>query len=67
MPFIIGKSIRIGSFTPVKFLKNALVYCSLINFDFVLLHTENFDKRIILPFLVLTTFGFLLSVFFSTL
>ena len=46
-----------------KLLSNPLAYCSLRNFDFLLLHTKHFDKSIILPFFVLTTFGFLLSVF----
>ena len=37
---------------------------SLINFDFLLLHTAHFDKSIILPFLVHTTLRFLLYVSF---
>ena len=53
-----------GIFTPVKLLKNFLASCSLRNVDFFLLHTEHFDKSIILPFLVFTIFGFLLYVFF---
>ena len=61
-----GKSLRNSTFTPVKVLENPLISCSLRNFDFLLLHTAHFDKGIILPFLVLTTFGFLLSVFFYT-
>ena len=37
---------------------------SLINLDFLLSQTAYFDKSIVLPFLVFTTFGFLLSLFF---
>ena len=48
----------------LKLLNNQLVSSSLINFDCLLCHTSHFVKNIILPFLVLTTFGFLLSVFF---
>ena len=58
-----GKSLRIGTFIPVNLL-NPIASCSLINFGFLLSHTAHFDKRIILPFLVFLTFGFLLSVFF---
>ena len=52
-----------GVFIP-KLLNNLLASCSLINFDFLLSHTADFDKSIILLFFVLKTFGFLLSVFF---
>ena len=52
-----------GVFIP-KLLNNPLASCSLINFHFLLSHTEHFDKSIILPFFVLATFGFLFSVFF---
>ena len=62
-----GKSLKTGSFTPVKLINNPLAACSLRNFNFLLLHTEHFDKSIIIPFLVPTTFGFLLSVFFLNL
>ena len=55
-----------GGFIP-KLLNNPLASCSLINFSFLLSHTAQFDKSIILPFFVFATFGFLLSVFFSTL
>ena len=62
-----GKSLKICTFIPVKLLNIPLDCCSLVNFDFLLLHTAHFDKSIILlPFLVFTTFGFLLSVFFYT-
>ena len=37
--------------------------CSLINFDFLLIHSSHSDKSIILPFLVLKTSGVLLSDF----
>ena len=59
-----GKSLRIGIFTPVKLLNNPLPSCSLRNFGFLLLHNDHFDKSIFVPFLVLTTYGYLLSVFF---
>ena len=59
-----SKSLRIGIFIPVNLLNNPLASCSLIKFDFLLLHTAHFDTSIILPFLVFKTFGFLLSVFF---
>ena len=59
-----GKSLRNGIFTYVELLNNPLAYCSLRNFDFLLLYTEHFDKSIILPFLVLASFEFLFSVFF---
>ena len=57
------KSLRNGIFIPVKLLNNLLASCSLINFNFLILHTAHFDKSIIHPFLVLATLGFLLSVF----
>ena len=47
-----------------KLPSNPLASCSLISFDFFLLHTVQFDKSIILPFFLLTTFEFLLPVFF---
>ena len=56
-------SLKIGISIP-NLLNNPLAFCSYRNFNFLLLHTEQFDKRIILPSLVLTTFGFLFSVFF---
>ena len=52
-----------GVFIP-KLCNNPLACCCLINFVFFLSHTAQFEKRIILPFFVLATFGFLLSVFF---
>ena len=52
-----GKSLKIGT----------LASRSLINFAFLLSHTGYFDESIILLFSVFTTFGFLLSVFLSTL
>ena len=59
-----GKSLRISTFIPNKLLNNHVATCSLRNFNFLLLQTAHFDKSITFPFLVLTTFGFLLSVFF---
>ena len=50
----------------LKLLNNPLASCSLINFEFLLSHTAHYYKSIILPFFVLATFGFLLSVFFCT-
>ena len=47
---------------PINLLNSPLASCSLRNFGFLLLNTLHFDKRIILSFLALTTFGFLLSV-----
>ena len=47
-----------------KLLNNPLASCSLINLNFLLSHTAHFDKSIILPFFVFTTFRFLFSVFF---
>ena len=47
-----------------ELLNNPIASYSLINFNFSLSHTAHFDKGIILPFFALTTFGFLLSVFF---
>ena len=47
-----------------KLQNNPLVYCPLINFDFSISYTAHFDKSIILPFFVLTTIRFLLSIFF---
>ena len=58
---------KIGTFIPNKVLNTSLVSWSLRNFDFLLLKTAHFNKSIILPFLVLTTFGFLLPVFSLTL
>ena len=59
-----GKSLVSGTFIPVNLLNNPLASCSLINFNFLLSHTEHFDKKIILQFLVFKTFRFLYSVFF---
>ena len=47
-----------------KLRNNPLASCSLMYFNFLLLHTAHFDKSIILPFFVFTTFAFLLCVFF---
>ena len=47
-----------------ELLNNPLASYSLKDFYFLLRHTSYFDKSIILPFFVLTTFGFLLYVFF---
>ena len=60
-----GILLKTGTFTPSKLLRNPLVSSSLRNFDFLLLHTDHFDKSIILPFLAFTSFGFLFSVFFQ--
>ena len=59
-----NKSPRIGIFTSLKLRNNPQASCSLRNFNFLLLQTVQFDKSNIFPFLVLTAFGFLLSVFF---
>ena len=56
-----------GTIPPNKLLNNTLASCSLRNFDFLILHTEDFNKSIILPFFVFKTSGFLLCVFFYTL
>ena len=58
-----GISLKISTLIP-KLHNDSLASCSLINFDFLLLHTAPFDKSIVFPFLVLTTSGFLFSVFF---
>ena len=49
-----------------KLINNPIASCSLRIFEVLLLHSEQLDKNIVLPFLVLTTFGFSLSVFFYT-
>ena len=59
-----SKSLKIGTFIPAKLLNNQLASCSLINLDFLLPQTAQFDESIILPFFIFLTFGFLLSVFF---
>ena len=51
-----------GVFIP-KLLNNPPASCSFINFEFLLSHTAHCHKSIILPFFVLTSFGYLLSVF----
>ena len=53
-------------FAPSKLANNPLASCSLINLDFLLLHTEHLNKSIILSFFVFKTSGFLLCVFFYT-
>ena len=45
-------------------LNNLLASRHLKIFDSLPLHIKHFEKNIILPFLVFTTFGFLLFVFF---
>ena len=47
-----------------KLLNNPFTCCSLMNFDFLLLHIAHFDKIIVLSLLVFETFGSMLSVFF---
>ena len=54
-----------GTFVPFKLLNNPLATYSEISIK-LLLHTEPFDKSNILPFLVLTTFECLFSVFFHS-
>ena len=61
-----GNLLRTGIFHP-KLLNNLLASSSLINIDFLLPQTALFDKSIILPLFVITSFGFSLSVFFYTL
>ena len=56
-----GISLKIGTFTAKKLLSTPLASYCLRNFDSFLLYTAHFDKSILLPFLVLTTVGFLLS------
>ena len=58
-----GESFKKNGVIPLhKLLNNPLVSCSLRNFDFLLLHTEHFDKSIIPPFspfnFEIFTFGF---------
>ena len=64
MDFYLGTLFK-GVFIP-NLPNNQLASCSLIISIFYY-HTAHFDKSIILLFLVLTAFGFLLSVFFCTL
>ena len=45
-------------------LNNPLASCLLINLDFLLPHIAHFDNIIILPLLVLETFGFIFFVYF---
>ena len=57
-----GIPLKINTFTtPNKLLNTPLASCSLRNFNFLLLHTAHFDKRIILPFLVFTTYFYTLN------
>ena len=58
-----GISLKIDTFAPTKLLNKPLVYFSLINFDFLLIHTPQLVRSIILQFLSLRTFGFLIFVF----
>ena len=58
------KSLNASTLIPVKLFNNPLASCSLRNFKFLLLHTEHIDESILPLFLILTTFGFLLSAFF---
>ena len=62
--FLKDKSILIGIFTPFKLRNDLLISCLSINAKFLLLHTEYFDKRIIPPFFVLTTFSYSFSTLF---
>ena len=55
--------IREGVLIP-NLLNNPVAYCSLINLDFLILHTAHFDKTIVFPLLVFKTFRFILSVSF---
>ena len=45
-----GKSLRIGTFIPIKLLNNALASNSLKSVNFLLLQTAYFDKSITLCF-----------------
>ena len=65
--FAMFESLRIGTFVTVNLHNNILASCSLINFNVLLSHTVHFDKIIILPVLVSTTFGFFTFCIFSTL
>ena len=49
-----------------NYLINPLASCSLRNFDFLLWHTVHFGKSMIVQLLVLITFGFLISVFYTS-
>ena len=62
-----NKGIRLKGVLIHQVLNNVLASRSLVNFDFVLVRTADFDKSIILLFLVFTTFSFSIFVFFSTL
>ena len=58
-----GKLLRIATFVPANLLNNDLASYYLINFSFLLPHTADFGKCIIIPFLLFVTFVFLLYVF----
>ena len=60
--FAMGKSVKIGIFIPIKLPNDALAFCPLINFDFLLLHIAHFDKSIIFLFQVFTDFVFFLHI-----
>ena len=60
----LGKGILFKGFLIPKLLTYLLASSSLINFNFLLSHILHFDKSIVFPFFVLSTFVFLLSVIF---
>ena len=62
-----NKGIRLKGVFIHQVLNNALASRSSVNFDFVLVRTADFDKSVILLFLVFTTFSFLTFVFSSTI
>ena len=47
-----------------KLLNIPLASCFLISLDFLLPHIAQFDNAIVLPLLVLESFGFIFSAFF---
>ena len=61
--FILYLQNKIGSNLGTS-LKGAFTSCSLINLDFLLLETAQFEESIILPFFVPSALGSLLSVFY---
>ena len=60
----LNKQISFKGIVIAKLHNNPLASCYLINLDFLLSHNAHVDKSIILPFFVLGTIGFLISVFF---
>ena len=59
------KWINITGILPIL-LSSPVASCSLINLDFLLLQTAQFDESISFPYFVFSTLGFLLFVIFYT-